>query len=147
MPTAGDGGDANLPSVLQDNPNIAAQWRSFLLAALFDPHNTTSSSASSSGSWLGLAGAAAAACYLLLQDRVDDAEAVLTGVDLEAAAAGLQERDPLRMQVRCLLLMGLSSRQGATYWLGPVHAISIKQTGKRDVEIGCGSLPCNLTGK
>jgi hypothetical protein len=101
--TAGDGFDANLPSVLQDNPSIAAQWRSFLMAALFDPqqtsHSSSPGSSSSSSNAPGLARAAAAACYLLLQDRVDDAEAVLAGIDLEAAAAGLQEGDPLRMQV------------------------------------------------
>jgi hypothetical protein len=100
--TAGDGGDANLPSVLQDNPSIAAHWRSFLMAALFDPQPTnhsSSSSTSSSSTAPGLARAAAAACCLLLQDRVDDAEDVLAGLDLEAAAARLLEGDPLRMQV------------------------------------------------
>jgi hypothetical protein len=100
-PTAGDGGDANLPSVLQDNPNIAAQWRSLLMAALFDPVNINTSSSGSSGG-LGLARAAAAACYLLLQDRVGDAEELLSGVNLEAAAAGLAEHDPLRMQVQAV---------------------------------------------
>lgn len=98
LPTAGDGGDANLPSVLQDNPSITAQWRSFLMTALFDPHNT-SGSGSGSSDGPGLARAAAAACYLLLQDRVDDAEAVLTGAGWEAAVAGLEESRPLRMQV------------------------------------------------
>jgi hypothetical protein len=88
--------------VLQDNPSIAAQWRSFLMAALFDPQQTSHSSSTggSSREAPGLACSAAAACYLLLQNRVDDAEAVLAGIDLEAAAAGLQEGDPLRMQVR-----------------------------------------------
>jgi hypothetical protein len=100
---AGDGGDANLPSVLQDNPNIAAQWRSFLMQALFDPQHSSSSSSSSRSrsrsNAPGLGRAAAAACYLLLQDRVDDAAAVLAAHNLEAAAAGLQQGTPLRIQV------------------------------------------------
>lgn len=107
---ADDGGDASLPSVLADNPSIAEQWRSFLLVTLFEAIAGSGSgsgsgssipggSSSSSSSGLSLESAAAAACYLLLQDRVDDAEQVLAGVDLDGAAAALKEHDPLRMQV------------------------------------------------
>eukprot|EP00878_Enallax_costatus_P046022 GHUV01055594.1.p1 GENE.GHUV01055594.1~~GHUV01055594.1.p1 ORF type:complete len:495 (+),score=200.81 GHUV01055594.1:412-1896(+) len=89
----GDGGDASLPSVLADNPNIAEQWKKFLLAVLFDFNS------GSNDSGLSLANASAAAGYLLLQDRFDDAELLLQQCDLEAAAAALEAGAPLRMQV------------------------------------------------
>lgn len=99
---ADDGGDSNLPSVLTDNPSIAEQWRTFLLALLFDFSNSSSGSSHSSNG-LSLAQATAAAVYLLLQDRVDEAEDLLRRFDLEAAAAALDDEAPLRMQVGGIL--------------------------------------------
>lgn len=91
-PITHSGADANLPSVLRDNPAIAQQWKAFLLSLLMDSTCTAAtpgtpagggssgSSRDAGGSSLRLAApqALAAAVFLLLQDRVDDAEEVLT---------------------------------------------------------------------
>lgn len=98
------GAGANLPSILHDNPTIAQQWKAFLLSLLMDV-STSSSTSSATGSSMGggapvkrgltLQQATAAAVFLLLQDRLDDAEQVLaqhgvslTGDDVCTGAGG-----------------------------------------------------------
>jgi hypothetical protein len=66
--------------VLADNIAIAEQWRTFLMALLFDGISSSSSMrtiAGDSARLLNLQHVMAAANYLLLQDRVDDAERLL----------------------------------------------------------------------
>eukprot|EP00879_Flechtneria_rotunda_P002126 GHRR01002308.1.p1 GENE.GHRR01002308.1~~GHRR01002308.1.p1 ORF type:complete len:2960 (+),score=1151.97 GHRR01002308.1:374-9253(+) len=60
------------------------------------------SSSGSKSSMLSLQKAAAAACYLLLQDRVDEAEWVLDQVHWQQAAAQLANDAPMRMQAEYL---------------------------------------------
>lgn len=119
---ADDGGEPSLPSVLADNPNIAEQWRTFLLATLLD----FGSSSNHGSSGLSLARTAAAASYLLLQDRVDDAELLLRQFDLEHAAATLEEGAPLNMQV-------------IAFWGFNEYQLFTSDTVHRQ-------LPCGLTG-
>jgi hypothetical protein len=105
------GADANLPSVLRDNAAIRQQWTAFLLSLLMDcssssSRTTTDSSAGTSGSNVGGSGrltvqqATAAAVFLLLQDRVDEAEEVLTASGCWGQPGGqLLASGPLSMQV------------------------------------------------
>lgn len=108
------GSDANLPSVLRDNPAISQQWKSFLLSLLMDctQHGPSSSNGSIGSGMRRLTAqeATAAAVFLLLQDRIDDAEEVLVangcwdlgqGVVHEAASQQATS-GPLSMQVSWL---------------------------------------------
>jgi hypothetical protein len=81
----------DIPSVLYDIPAIRQQYQTFLLSLLLSP-----------GQALDATQAAAAATYLLLQDRVDEAEKVLgphLGPALGAGGSGGQLDTPAAMQV------------------------------------------------
>jgi hypothetical protein len=81
----------DIPSVLYDIPAIREQYQTFLLALLLSPHQG-----------LDATQAAAAATYLLLQDRVDEAERVLgphLGAALGGGAVGGGLDTPAAMQV------------------------------------------------
>jgi hypothetical protein len=115
LPVCAGGGDANLPSVLRDNPAVMQQWKAFLLSLLMDCSSSSSASAASGSNdsrrRLSIQQATAAAVFLLLQDRFDDAEEVLTAIgcwdlgqpgavgQVPVGAAGQDVSGALSMQV------------------------------------------------
>jgi hypothetical protein len=116
------GADANLPSVLRDNAAIRQQWTAFLLSLLMDCSSSSSSRTATDGSSgsngggssrLTVQQATAAAVFLLLQDRVDEAEEVLTAGGCWGQPGGQQlATGPLSMQV--IGVCGLERRRVST---------------------------------